>query len=363
MRQSTHPDDLSSSQLCKVRDDLTDEQRELLQLVWEHYAETGKEITARDLQLRIGRKRISDVLGNVSADLVYESTSAGIRVFGVTALGVLMCKDGKTTFNRFVEVLNHARDVYSSGTETDVISASWFRKTLQLGEVEEERGFCRFLALTSNLMAPIYVAGWSDGGEWSVQINDRIIDLYLADSVEEFSERLFLNRYRKELQWQESARMQSTLFTSSSIIFNEAGNRTNYFINPQRLDDLRSTNCKKFDTRRLVAMCVELNDSASRENVHAVAMLSRAILDHIPPIFDCKDFSKFANNSPGGSSFKAIMRHLDETCRNVANIQLHQQIGPDVTLPNMTQVNFSQGLDVLLSEVIKKLKELDSDGA
>jgi hypothetical protein len=50
------------------------------------------------------------------------------------------------------------------------------------------------------------------------------------------------------------------------------------------------------------------------------------------------------------------MEHLDKSLRKIADAHLHPQIRKKEILPNKTQVNFSNDLDVLLSEIVRILK-------
>ncbi len=84
-------------------------------------------------------------------------------------------------------------------------------------------------------------------------------------------------------------------------------------------------------------------------------MLFRAIIDHIPPIFNSHSFQEVCANH-GGRSFKEHMTHLDKSLRKIADGHLHSQIRKKESLPNSTQVNYSQDLDVLLSEIYRVLK-------
>lgn len=128
------------------------------------------------------------------------------------------------------------------------------------------------------------------------------------------------------------------------------------YVNPQRIDELRKCTTKEWDLTRLIALCEELNKCWSHECFLAVAMLTRAVLDHVAPIFGFGTFLQVANNYKGYKSFKKSMQHLENSSRNIANSHLHVQIRKKETLPNATQVNFSQDLDVLLSEVVRILK-------
>jgi hypothetical protein len=103
-------------------------------------------------------------------------------------------------------------------------------------------------------------------------------------------------------------------------------------------------------------LCEELNACYQVSAYHAVIMLTRAILDHVPPLFGCKNFAEVANNYAGMKSFKQSMEHLQGGARNIADLHLHGQVRAAESLPNATQVNFSPYLDLLLAEIVRRHK-------
>jgi len=127
------------------------------------------------------------------------------------------------------------------------------------------------------------------------------------------------------------------------------------YVNTNRIDELRRIVASKFDLGKVVRLCEELNSCYTHECYFAVAMLTRAIVDHIPPIFALSTFLELANNY-GGRSCKKSMQHLDNSLRAIADTHLHTQVRARETLPNRTQVNFANDLDMLLSEVVRRLK-------
>ena len=129
------------------------------------------------------------------------------------------------------------------------------------------------------------------------------------------------------------------------------------YINLERIEQLRTIQSGEFDLSKLIELCKEINNCFQVESYMAVAMLVRAILDHVPPIFGCKNFAEISNNYAGGSkSFKQSMQHLEMSSRKIADSHLHTQIRKSEILPNRTQVNFSNDLDVLLAEIVRLLK-------
>ena len=108
----------------------------------------------------------------------------------------------------------------------------------------------------------------------------------------------------------------------------------------------------KFDFSRLLQMLTELNHAFSMGNYISVILLVRAVLDHVPPVFNLNTFTEIANNY-GTKSFKDSMLHLENSSRKIADSYLHTKIRDKESLPNKTQVNFSNDLDVLLAEIVR----------
>jgi hypothetical protein len=82
-------------------------------------------------------------------------------------------------------------------------------------------------------------------------------------------------------------------------------------------------------------------------------MITRAIIDHVPPLFGLETFAQVSNNYAGAKSFKEAMRHLDLLARNIADLYLHEHIRNREALPLPQQVNFGHALDLLLGEIIR----------
>jgi DNA-binding MarR family transcriptional regulator len=134
------------------------------------------------------------------------------------------------------------------------------------------------------------------------------------------------------------------------------------FIDEGRLQELKEISSKnsKFDFSKLIKLCEELNSNYSNGNYSATAMLTRAIMDHVPPIFGKDTFTEVVNNCSGSKSFKKSMKNLDDFQRNISDGILHEQIRDSESLPNKTQVNCSQALDTLLGEIVRILKKSES---
>jgi hypothetical protein len=128
------------------------------------------------------------------------------------------------------------------------------------------------------------------------------------------------------------------------------------FIANERIRELSEISSTDYDLTKLIELCKELNYVYAGGCYLAVAMLTRAILDHVPPIFGLSKFSEIANNYKGSKSFKESMSYLENSSRKIADSFLHTQIRNSETLPTQNQLKFSADLDVLLSEIVRVLK-------
>ncbi len=136
-------------------------------------------------------------------------------------------------------------------------------------------------------------------------------------------------------------------------ILTKAKHNSGHYVNPARINELRSIKSPQHDFRKLIQICEEMNVSCKYECYVALITLGRALIDHIPPVFGCKTFSEVSNNYKGSKSFGESMRHLSDSLRKIADQHLHCQIRKREILPTLTQVDFSNDIDVLLGEIVR----------
>lgn len=123
------------------------------------------------------------------------------------------------------------------------------------------------------------------------------------------------------------------------------------YINLERLSELKKIQSKNFDLSKLIKICEEINVCYENKCYLALIILLRSLLNHIPPIFNFKTFNEVCGGY-GKRSFKEIASRLNESSRKIADSYLHDPIRKKETLPNRTQINFSQELDYILAEII-----------
>lgn len=146
-------------------------------------------------------------------------------------------------------------------------------------------------------------------------------------------------------KWVQMKENQAKAATSSSQLT---------LIADSRLAELRKLVSSQFDFKKLIRLCEEINTVYSEKCYFATAMLTRGLLDHVPPLFGYNTFSEVANNyGGGGKSFKDTIQHLENAARKVADAHLHMPIRKSETLPAAQQVNFASQLDVLLAEIVR----------
>lgn len=130
-------------------------------------------------------------------------------------------------------------------------------------------------------------------------------------------------------------------------------------VDPQRLTALRAiaTHNPAFDLRKLIRLLEELVLCMDQRAFFAAAMLTRAIIDHVPPLFGCDTFKEVSNNYAGTKSFKDSMQMLNNSVRKIADSHLHTHIRESEVLPTRIQVDCARELDVLLGEIIRILQK------
>ena len=127
------------------------------------------------------------------------------------------------------------------------------------------------------------------------------------------------------------------------------------YVSQVRLDSLRSLRSPQFDLQRLVRLCEEINSSWRHNNLIAVAVLTRVLIDHVPPIFAHDNFAQVVGSA--SRSAKSVFESLEQRSRKISDALIHQTIRKKETLPTRQMVNFSQNLDVLLAEAIRTIEE------
>ena len=143
--------------------------------------------------------------------------------------------------------------------------------------------------------------------------------------------------------------------TDEQLETNE-NNINNNYVDLKRIKEFEKLNSNNFDFTRLIAVLKEINIAYKNQMKFAIPPLIRSVIDQVPPIFSKVNFGDVCG-SYGSKSFKDSMNILDKSSRKIADAYLHTQIRQnEASLPTETQINFKNDLDVLLQEIIRKIK-------
>lgn len=123
------------------------------------------------------------------------------------------------------------------------------------------------------------------------------------------------------------------------------------YVAEERITQLEAITSATFDLTRLIQYLREINSNYKDDSLYSTAMLLRATIDHVPPIFGKNSFGDVANQY-GAKSFKDSMIHLDKGLRKISDSYLHSHIRRKEVIPVKQQVEFRAQIDVLISEII-----------
>jgi hypothetical protein len=130
------------------------------------------------------------------------------------------------------------------------------------------------------------------------------------------------------------------------------------FLNTEVLIRLKAVNSARLDPRKLVKMCEELNDSYARGNYICSALLLRAIINHVPPVFGGSTFADVV--AQAGRSVKTILARLNEEARPIADLHAHLLMRQSEHLPTKNQLEpYKASFEVLLQEVLISLNTIE----
>ena len=125
------------------------------------------------------------------------------------------------------------------------------------------------------------------------------------------------------------------------------------FLEPSVLAALRCAKSQKFDFTKLVRLCEELNDAYGRGNYLSCALLIRAVMNHVPPVFGCQTFAQVTAQS--GKSLKAVFERLEDSARPIADLHTHALIRARELVPTKHQVEpYKASFELLIQEVIAR---------
>jgi hypothetical protein len=127
-----------------------------------------------------------------------------------------------------------------------------------------------------------------------------------------------------------------------------------FFVEPVLIDRISSLKQQQFNISKLVQFAKELNENYQRGNYLSCALLIRAIINHIPPIFGKQTFGQVVAHS--SKSVKAILRHLEEGARDIGDLHSHEIVDKFSAPPTKNQIDpYKPNIDILFREIERNL--------
>ncbi len=348
--------------LSNMRNALAQAPRQLLDEAWNYHVSSLKPFPMRSLPRIIGKQPVQDALKGLNGSLIYETNDEqGDRCYKLTTYGSYLTANGPVFAALLIRLLEYVKTLYEQDSFIKSISHVQIKHGLNVSDADTDL-LLKLLRLGVPPGMPIRLGGWASDGSWSVSIGDEVIGLFRADDTVAYFDELLSSGYKPEEPVSHDARLRRELQGPGTDFTGPTPNPPTApllapYVSEERLAELRKIRHPKFDCTRLICLCEELNECASRRNAHAVIMLTRAILDHVPPAFEFTTFTEVASNyRGGGKSFKHSIERLENQSRKVADRLLHMPIRDKEVVPDMREVGFAPELESMLSEFCRLLK-------
>lgn len=363
LNELTHPFSIKSA-LTFARC-LTPSQKRLFDEVWSHYVDTRTLFPIRSLPRICGRELPESLFAGLNGSLIFETSEQGNRGLYLTIYGSLLTSSGPALAAYLVRLLDWVRELYAKDAYVKEVNGVDVQCALGISE-DKTRMLFALLKLPLLSSMPFYLSSWSNNNNsWTMSITDEVMDLYRSEDSATYLDEHLARGYLPDQPWAENDRLKSVLnsqnaltsFSLSTGKMDYSVKRSTPYIEPSRLEELRRIESDRFDCARLICLCEELNECAAAGNAHAVIFLTRAILDHVPPVFGFDNFAQVAANyGGGGRSFKHSLDRLQNQSRHVADRLLHMPIRNRELAPKLSEVSFAPELEGVLAELCRLLK-------
>jgi hypothetical protein len=133
----------------------------------------------------------------------------------------------------------------------------------------------------------------------------------------------------------------------------------NEYIDSSIIEKLNQNQNKKYDLTKVIQFCREINGTFKSGYYLSTALLIRALINHIPPVFGHERFDQVVSQST--KSRKELFKPLDDIARDIADLHTHDTIRHKENLPTKRQLEpFKANIEVLLQEIITDLQKAES---
>lgn len=130
------------------------------------------------------------------------------------------------------------------------------------------------------------------------------------------------------------------------------------FIDNSIIDRLRQKVTTNFDTQKLIKYLEEINYNYQAENFLTCAILTRAVLNYIPPIFSQTNFRNVVSNHSTNPYTRKNDNFdtLEQGMRKIGDLHNHDMIKKTESIPTKNQIEpYKPQFEYLLNEIIAKV--------
>jgi len=314
--------------------DLTRDQRQVLQLVYDEHRKHGSWPAFGDLDRQLARSRqipdLAQVLAEIPNCLLLPLWSGAVQpqrddIMKLTIEGVALCAGAHDDVSLFLRAIRWIarRELSFNPEPTDkhsgcVVTGRELMRAFKLHSSARED-----VSRLGHLLI-IERWGWSSAAanDWNWQFTaEREVRRYAGvRSIEDYAA-------AKAQRFGEPSSPLSLVARTADFIEETpeaAPGRT--YLDIATIDDVKqAATVGGWSSDKLVALLRELNDNYSRGNAYACHALLRAVLDHVPPMLGCTSFAAAVSNVSWSRTDRIYMKRLLDF-RLQADDALHRQI-------------------------------------
>jgi hypothetical protein len=348
---------------------LSDEQQLVLQTIYDRFREDGNWPTFISIHRRLRREYAIDtrtVFKSLPDSLVVkprqgmgptDTDNLVLRLPGIDG-----CRGGSEDTDRFVRMLRWFAETELAydpppGDEDSVPRVTSDNVAAHFGLRRTDPGY---EAALERLYAMIRLDHWGLRGSGRDQENNWFVDLG-ADVWRFSAVQTTTDVIQARQQWTAEAQSGAPHFRTgaqatwsgdiiepSNASVNEPARAS--YVDEQVVGAIEAkADASRFNVSKLMALIAELNDSYQVDHAYTAHALLRAILDHIPPILACRDFTEVANNYKWTQTDKKYIKRLLDFKAQGDDV-LHRQISGKADLISIDDLPPRAWLNRLLQE-------------
>jgi hypothetical protein len=274
--------------------------------------------------------------------------------------GIAVCEGGQEDIDLFLRLIPWLAERELSfepgddGVDENLrVTASEIKAFLQLPD--DPTGAIGRLRQIINLQRWGWSGGELTGGEWYVQV---------GRDISRFTELHTLDDYIEVMgKWEEEGRrpyatIPDDFYGTVPGIFDleyETQPAGNTYVSAAIVASIDAATAQSgWNCDKLQGLVHELNDNHARGSAYSAHAMLRAILDHIPPLFSCRDFKEVVSNYSWGRTDQRYMKRLLEF-KDQADDVLHRQISKRADVFGIEDMPQRAWVNRLLQECAERL--------